>query len=414
MSQVERQELEKFRSFYRRYHDDDIARLAQRYPNEQRSLYVGYDELYEFDADLAETYLDKPKDMREIAEEALRTYDLPADVSLGQAHVRLQNLPSSQMISISGIRITDGHIGSLVKIPGTVHEASDVCPQIVEAAFECQRCGTLTYLPQSDDSDLSEPQECLGCEKSGPFRINKSQSEFLDSQAIILRDAPETLPSGETPDSTKVRLEDDIAGVPTAGSTVYITGVLDIERESQSTDYTVTLDAVAVNTDPNMGTVDIPNPSVPVDGLTDYTDAAAVALTDLPEETREEETKAKLVTPLIEALGWNKFDNSEVRLEYTDSKTDSRPDYVLFGPDDTPKVVVEAKSLGTRLNSAQTQVCDYLRIYSAEYGLLTDGRELHFYDNSHLEGDPKKIASLGYGDFPDSDVIGRVNRDEFY
>ncbi|MEZ3116282.1 ATP-binding protein [Halobaculum sp. MBLA0147] len=241
MSQVERQELEEFRGFYRRYYEDDIAELAQRYPNEQRSLYVEYDDLYRFDAELAERYLNKPEDMREIAEEALRTYDLPADVSLGQAHVRLRGLPASNTIDIRNIRVVDDHIGSMVAVQGIVRKATDVRPKIVEAAFECQRCGTMTYIPQSD-SGFQEPHECQGCERQGPFRINHDQSEFVDAQTIRVQESPEGLRGGETPQAIDVYLEDDVCGEVTPGDHVSVAGVLHIEQQTSGNEKTALFD----------------------------------------------------------------------------------------------------------------------------------------------------------------------------
>jgi len=241
MSQVERQELEQFRGFYRRYYEDDIAELAQRYPNERRSLYVSYDDLYRFDADLAERYLNKPEDLREIAEEALRTYDLPADVSLGQAHVRLQGLPAGNTIDIRNIRVVDDHVGSLVAVQGIVRKATDVRPKIVEAAFECQRCGTMTYIPQSD-AGFQEPHECQGCERQGPFRINHDQSEFVDAQTIRVQESPEGLRGGETPQAIDVYLEDDVCGQVTPGDHVSVAGVLHIEQQTSGNEKTALFD----------------------------------------------------------------------------------------------------------------------------------------------------------------------------
>ncbi len=241
MSQVERQELEQFRGFYRRYYEDDIAQLAQRYPNERRSLYVSYDDLYRFDADLAERYLNKPEDIREIAEEALRTYDLPADVSLGQAHVRLEGLPAGNTIDIRNIRVVDDHIGSLVAVQGIVRKATDVRPKIVEAAFECQRCGTMTYIPQSD-AGFQEPHECQGCERQGPFRINHDQSEFVDAQTIRVQESPEGLRGGETPQAIDIYLEDDVCGQVTPGDHVSVAGVLHIEQQTSGNEKTALFD----------------------------------------------------------------------------------------------------------------------------------------------------------------------------
>ncbi|SFR33766.1 LAGLIDADG family homing endonuclease [Halogeometricum limi] len=230
---------ERFIQFYRKYYSDDIGRLAQRYPNEQRSLYVDYDDLFRFDEDLAEDYRKKPDQIREYAEEALRLYDLPVDVKLGRAHVRLRNLPES--VDIRNIRVHDDHIGRMVSVQGIVRKATDVRPKITEAAFECQRCGTMTYIPQTD-SGFQEPHECQGCERQGPFHVDFDQSEFVDSQKLRVQESPEGLRGGETPQSIDIDVEDDITGRVTAGDHVVVTGVLHIEQQTSGQEKTPIFD----------------------------------------------------------------------------------------------------------------------------------------------------------------------------
>ncbi|RLM68420.1 LAGLIDADG family homing endonuclease [Halorubrum sp. Atlit-26R] len=240
MAQAGTQDLtERFIQFYRNYYREEIGQLAQRYPNEQRSLYVSYDDLFQFDRDLAEDFLNKPEQMREYAEEALRLYDLPADVSLGRAHVRIEDLPES--VDIRGIRVHDDHIGKLVSIQGIVRKATDVRPKVTEAAFECQRCGTMTYIPQSDGG-FQEPHECQGCERQGPFRVNFDQSEFVDSQKLRIQESPEGLRGGETPQSIDVDIVDDITGEVSPGDHVTCVGVLHIEQVEQGNEKSAIFD----------------------------------------------------------------------------------------------------------------------------------------------------------------------------
>ncbi|ESP88619.1 minichromosome maintenance protein MCM [Candidatus Halobonum tyrrellensis] len=241
MSQAERGELDEFLSFFRDYCADDIATLAQHYPKEKRSLYVDYDDVYNFEPDLAERYLSRPGEMQEVAEEALRTYDLPVDISLGQAHVRLRNLPRENTIDIRAVRVSDDHIGSLVAVQGIVRKATDVRPKIVEAAFECQRCGTMTYIPQND-SGFQEPHECQGCERQGPFRVNNNESQFIDSQQLRVQESPEGLRGGETPQSIDVNLEDDICGRVTPGDHVTVVGRLEMEQVVSGQEKTTVFD----------------------------------------------------------------------------------------------------------------------------------------------------------------------------
>jgi replicative DNA helicase Mcm len=218
--------IDTFEEFYRSYYRNDIGELAQKYPTEQKSLYVDWDDLYRFDPDLADDFRNKPQQLKEYAEEALRLYDLPVDVSLGQAHVRVRSLPEST--DIRDIRAD--HRGALISVKGIVRKATDVRPKITNAAFECQRCGTLSRIPQSD-GDFQEPHECQGCERQGPFRVNFDQSEFIDAQKLRIQESPEGLRGGETPQSIDVNIEDDITGEVTAGDHVEVTGVLKLEQQ---------------------------------------------------------------------------------------------------------------------------------------------------------------------------------------
>ncbi|WP_247730815.1 minichromosome maintenance protein MCM [Halovivax limisalsi] len=229
MAQAGNEELiDSFDRFFRDYYDGAIKELAQRYPTEQRSLAVDWDDLYRYDPDLADDYLAQPEQLQRYAEEALRLYDLPIDVSLGRAHVRIRNLPETESPEIREIRAE--HMNRLVEVRGIVRKATDVRPKVEEAAFECQLCGTLTRIPQST-SDFQEPHECQGCERQGPFQVNFDQSEFVDSQKLRIQESPEGLRGGETPQAIDIHIEDDITGEVTPGDHVSATGVLRLEQQ---------------------------------------------------------------------------------------------------------------------------------------------------------------------------------------
>jgi len=220
--------IDTFEEFYRSYYRNQIGELAQKYPNKQKSLYIDWEDLYRFDPHLADDFRNKPAQLREYAEEALRLYDLPVDVSLGQAHVRIRGLP--EQTAISNIRAD--HRGMLICIQGTVGKASDVKPKTTTATFECQRCGTLTRVPQ-EGGDFQEPHECQGCERQGPFRINYNQSEFIDGQELYVREAETGAGEGDAA-GIKVEIEDDITGEVTIGDEVAVTGILKFAQEGSN------------------------------------------------------------------------------------------------------------------------------------------------------------------------------------
>ena len=232
------------------------------------------------------------------------------------------------------------------------------------------------------------------------------------------KDSSPTLSEGTVPQNIEVFLEDDMTGESATGDRVRVIGVLHLERNDtnqRSGVFTSYLDGISVESLRYERSTGGRNRPISTDDLEEYVDSAAVAIGTLPENAREEETKCKLVTPFIEALGWNKYDGTEVRLEYTDSKTEHRPDYALFGPEsDTPDIIVEAKRFGTALSTEEQQLHDYLRVFSAEWGVLTNGEEFYIY---HCIGDdqlPENIAEMPIEDVPNASIIDSLHRNIFY
>ncbi len=401
MSRASIDELTKyFIQFYQKYYHEEIGTLAQNYPTEQRSLYIDYDDLYQFNSDLADDYLAQPKQITEYAEEALRLYDLPGDVKLGHAYVRLQGLPNT----VESIR--PHQAGRLVAVEGIITQAKDEAISIVDAAFECQRCGTMNYIPQ-EGGEYQEPHDCQGCERKGAFKINHDQSEFIDTQEFTIESTSSDLSDGTKTLEINVRIEDDLVGVP-SGDCVTVTGIVCIEQESEtSRSFEPYLEGVSiVSADDTSPTFD--SHTHEEMGMEEYLSVAPNILAGLPDTALEPGTKAKLITPFIEALGWNKFDNDEWRFEYTDDKTEKRVDYALFGEDsESPAVVIEAKRIGKGLDKGEPQIYDYLRIFSADYGLVTNGEAYRVYRN-RPEEEPERIAEIELHDVANAGILDEL------
>lgn len=227
MASLETQDLvDRFDQFYREYYEDAIAELAQRYPSEDRSLVLDWMDLYRFDEDLADDFRSEPDRLRRHAEEALRLFDLPIDLELERAHIRIRNLPETTPIR----DIRSEHVNQLVAIRGIVRKATGVKPRIEEATFECQRCGTLTQIPQEGGA-FQEPHQCQGCERQGPFQLDHEDSEFVDAQKLRVQESPEGLRGGQTPESLDIDIEDDITGEVSPGDSVRATGILRLEDQ---------------------------------------------------------------------------------------------------------------------------------------------------------------------------------------
>ncbi|ROO52663.1 hypothetical protein EDC02_7602 [Micromonospora sp. Llam0] len=97
----------------------------------------------------------------------------------------------------------------------------------------------------------------------------------------------------------------------------------------------------------------------------------------------EQDTKASLISPIIEALGWDPRDPDEVSHEYRRNGTDNPVDYALLLRK-TPKFFIEAKGLGQNLDVPKwaNQTIAYATAAGVEWVALTDGREWRIY-NAH-------------------------------
>ncbi|QLH78695.1 minichromosome maintenance protein MCM [Halosimplex rubrum] len=221
--------VDLFLELYRDYYREEIGTLAQHYPQEQTALNIDHDDLYRFDPDFRDDYLANPEEMREYAEEALRLYDLPVDVNLGQAHARVHNLPDDKT-HFPGEFSPTAEAGEYRTIRGDVLVSTDTYSKIERAAFECKRCGTLTHIPQTD-GDFQEPHECQGCERQGPFRVNFDQSEFVDGETIQLQTPPEVATG--TGRTLQVFVEGDLTDRVEMGDRIAVSGVLHLNQQTE-------------------------------------------------------------------------------------------------------------------------------------------------------------------------------------
>jgi replicative DNA helicase Mcm len=228
-SQTNPEVLDMIEELYRDYYHEAIGTLAQKYPTEQRTLELDWMDVYRFDPDLADDLRDHPDQFLDYFEEALRLYDLPVDISLADAQVLVTNLPESREHSVGGTRAD--HLEKMVAITGQVSKRSDIKPKLESGAFECQRCGTITNIPQRG-GDLQEPHECQGCERQGPFRIKFDQSEKVDQQTIRIQEPPEESTGGRS-STLDASLEGDLVGSVEAGDRVTVSGILKPEPDVQ-------------------------------------------------------------------------------------------------------------------------------------------------------------------------------------
>ena len=106
----------------------------------------------------------------------------------------------------------------------------------------------------------------------------------------------------------------------------------------------------------------------------------------------EQNTKAKLIRPLIELLGWDVY-SPEVELEYSMQigRGNTRADYALI-LEGTPVVFIEAKGCDSKLiDSDRKQLASYMRQTGVDWGLLTNGTTFEILKRRTNSNRPEEI-----------------------
>lgn len=113
----------------------------------------------------------------------------------------------------------------------------------------------------------------------------------------------------------------------------------------------------------------------------------------------EEATKNALIMPVIQALGYDVFDPSEVVPEFTadvGTKKNEKVDYVIMRSD-RPAILIECKSVGTHLNlNHASQLFRYFSTTSARFAILTNGIDYQFYTDIEV---PNKMDEKPFFEF---------------
>lgn len=126
--------------------------------------------------------------------------------------------------------------------------------------------------------------------------------------------------------------------------------------------------------------------------LEDYIERSTSLVEDSP-QMGEENTKVKLVQPLIELLGWDVY-SSDVELEYPMQigRGNTRADYALQ-LEGAPVVFIEAKGCDSTLSeSDKVQLTSYMRQKGVDWGLLTNGRRFEIYRRRNESNRPEEVS----------------------
>ena len=216
----------KFEEFFATSYKDDVFEILETYPDE-RSLTVDYNTLEIFDPDLADLLIEKPEEVIEAAQIAIKNIDpLVKDADINIRFANLSNIiPLKTLLS--------KYIGTFVAADGIVRKTDEIRPRIETGVFECRGCMRLHEVEQSSGNRIIEPSLCSEC-GGRSFRLLQEESKYIDTQTARMQEPLENLSGGTEPKQMLMILEDDLVDKLNPGDKVRITGTLKTFREERS------------------------------------------------------------------------------------------------------------------------------------------------------------------------------------
>ncbi len=176
----EKTNLDKLEEFFSNNYRDPVYEALEKYP-EERSLIVDFNDLEEFDADLADYLIERPMEVIKISKRAIKKIDpLMKNADL---NVRFENI--SNQFSLTDI--SSRMIGKFVKVRGIVDDVDKVSARVDTAKFECRGCMRIHEVEQDLNAPMKEPAICSEC-GCRSFRWLKDESTFEDVQSAVLKE----------------------------------------------------------------------------------------------------------------------------------------------------------------------------------------------------------------------------------
>jgi replicative DNA helicase Mcm len=207
-------EAKKFFDFYKK----EVGKSVRKGTN---VIWLDFLKLTEFSNKLSDEILSNPEETLRLIESAVEE----AGLTNRSVRVRLINVPKDHEIKVRNIR--SRNLNEMIVIEGIIRQASDVRPQVVNAKFECPSCGTVMSVLQIEKK-FREPPRC-SCGRRGGFRL--ISKEMVDTQRLVVEEAPESLSGGEQPKRINIFVKEDLVEPKmeektTPGSRIKVIGVL--------------------------------------------------------------------------------------------------------------------------------------------------------------------------------------------
>ncbi|KAG9393078.1 Mini-chromosome maintenance 4 [Carpediemonas membranifera] len=131
------------------------------------------------------------------------------------------------------VELGPSDVDNLVQVRGMVTRTRGRESEVGIASFKCSNCSRI----ESREilmGKVDHPSECPNCKQLGTFDIYTPVSGFIDRQKIVIQEAPDQIPVGETPTSVNVHLSAALVNKARSGDRVNVVGIFRVSpRRSQ-------------------------------------------------------------------------------------------------------------------------------------------------------------------------------------
>ena len=212
---------EEISSFVNKKLGDEIKKILS---SNKGAVVIDFNDIDSYSPEVGDYILHQPEE----ALEDIKFYVNEATTPYKQfdIEVRLKNLPKTAQLLIREIR--SKHIGRILQVTGLIKLAASVKPVADSIDFECGSCGHIIKVEQKERTQ-KQPTLCPNCGKKGKFKI--VGKKLIDTQRILLEEAPEDLEGGAQPEHIDVILNKDLVDpkferniIP--GNKVMVTGIV--------------------------------------------------------------------------------------------------------------------------------------------------------------------------------------------
>lgn len=205
-------------------------RISQLVASGGKSVLVDYDDLIQFNVDLAHQLLQEPdgsfEEFRKAAYETMSSENAPyADRVRKVLAVRLRGIQDRVPLR----KVDTSYLDKLLAVSGMVVRTSELRPLLVDGAFVCPN-GHLTMQLQ-DGLAIKRPVKCETCDETRNLELDQKKSSFIDSQMLRIQELPEELPPGQLPQFFDVDLQGETVNTARPGDRLVLTGVVRAEPD---------------------------------------------------------------------------------------------------------------------------------------------------------------------------------------